>query len=87
MPQANDTRVRVNIPDIATKKLRFRKNGDQRILTISSNSLSMFGFEKGDAVIETKATGHRINPRVFVVGAPIGDASELRAHLLGTEEF
>jgi len=53
MPQANDTLVRVNVPHIATKKLRFRKNGDRRILTISSNFLSMFGFEKGDAVIET----------------------------------
>jgi len=51
MAQA-ETLVRVNIPEIATKQLRFRRNGERRILTISSNLLALFGFEKGDAVIE-----------------------------------
>lgn len=48
-----ETLVRVNVPDVATKQLRFRKNGTRRILTISSNMLTLFGFEKGDAVVET----------------------------------
>lgn len=47
------TLVRVNIPEIATKQLRFRKNGERRVLTISSNLLTLFDFSKGDDVIET----------------------------------
>lgn len=45
--------VSVAIPEIATKQLRFRRNGSRRILTISSNLLALFGFEKGDAVSES----------------------------------
>ena len=44
--------VRVNVPDIATKQLRFRQNSGRRILTISSNFLTLFGFSKGDRVVE-----------------------------------
>ena len=47
-----DALVRVNVPNVATKQLKFRHNGNRRILTISSNLLALFGFEKGDAVIE-----------------------------------
>ena len=50
----NDTvLVEVNAPELATKQIAFRRKGDQRILTISSNLLVLFGFEKGDAVTET----------------------------------
>lgn len=45
--------MRVNIPDIATKQLKFRQNGQRRILTVSSNLLTLFDFSKGDDVIET----------------------------------
>ena len=48
----NDVLVRVNVPEIATKQLAFRHKGGRRILTVSSNLLSLFGFEKGDAVVE-----------------------------------
>jgi DNA (cytosine-5)-methyltransferase 1 len=48
----NQVLVQANVPDIATKQLRFRKNGERRILTISSNMLALFDFEKGDAVVE-----------------------------------
>lgn len=48
----NDVLVRVNVPEIATKQLAFRRKGGRRILTVSSNLLSLFGFEKGDAVVE-----------------------------------
>ncbi len=48
----SETLVQVNVPDLATKQLRFRQNGARRILTISSNLLALFGFEKGDAVVE-----------------------------------
>lgn len=44
--------VQANVPDIATKQLRFRRNGERRILTISSNLLTLFDFSKGDAVVE-----------------------------------
>lgn len=44
--------VQANVPEIATKQLRFRRKGTQRILTISSNLLTLFDFAKGDAVIE-----------------------------------
>ena len=47
------TLVRAHIPEIATKQLAFRRNGDKRILTISSNLLTLFDFAKGDAVTET----------------------------------
>ncbi|MBS7671630.1 DNA cytosine methyltransferase [Croceicoccus gelatinilyticus] len=47
-----DVLVRVNVPDIATKQLKFRDKGGRRILTISSNLLTLFGFSKGDAVVE-----------------------------------
>lgn len=47
-----DHLVQVNVPDVATKQLRFRQNGERRILTISSNLLALFGFEKGDPVVE-----------------------------------
>ncbi|MFZ3481992.1 DNA cytosine methyltransferase [Sphingomonas sp. 3-13AW] len=46
-------RVCVNVPELATKQLRFRYVGHRRILTISSNLLELFGFTKGDAVVET----------------------------------
>jgi len=44
--------VRANIPEIATKQLRFRQNSGRRILTISSNLLTLFDFSKGDPVVE-----------------------------------
>lgn len=44
--------VRVNVPEIATKQLRFRRSGDRRVLTVSSNFLILFDFHPGDAVIE-----------------------------------
>lgn len=44
--------VQVHVPDIATKQLAFRRNGSRRILTVSSNMLVLFGFEKGDRVVE-----------------------------------
>jgi DNA (cytosine-5)-methyltransferase 1 len=44
--------VKVNVPEIATKQLRFRQNAGRRILTISSNLLTLFGFSKGDPVVE-----------------------------------
>lgn len=47
-----ETLVRVNVPAIATKQLRFRQSSGRRVLTISSNLLTLFGFEKGDTVIE-----------------------------------
>ena len=47
-----ETLVRVNVPEIATKQLRFRENSGRRILTISSNLLTLFDFAKGDAVTE-----------------------------------
>lgn len=49
---SEDVLVRVNVPDVATKQLKFRAKGGRRILTISSNFLTLFGFAKGDAVIE-----------------------------------
>ena len=48
-----DTLVKVNVPDIATKQLAFRQRAGRRVLTISSNLLTLFGFTKGDDVIET----------------------------------
>lgn len=45
--------VQVNVPEIATKQLRFRQNGQRRVLTISSNLLELFDFKKGDPVVET----------------------------------
>lgn len=48
----SETLVRVNIPEIATKQLRFRRNGGRRVLTISSNLLQLFDFSKGDNVVE-----------------------------------
>ena len=47
-----DTYVKVTIPQIATKHLKFRHNANRKILTISSNFLSLFGFEKGNNVTE-----------------------------------
>lgn len=44
--------VRANVPDVATKQIAFRSRGGKRILTVSSNLLVLFGFEKGDAVVE-----------------------------------
>lgn len=44
--------VQANVPEIATKQLRFRRKGEARILTISSNLLTLFDFAKGDAVVE-----------------------------------
>ncbi|MAM40822.1 MAG: hypothetical protein CL949_20485 [Erythrobacter sp.] len=44
--------VRVDVPAIATKQLRFRRKGEARILTISSNLLTLFDFAKGDPVTE-----------------------------------
>ena len=49
----NDTLVKVNVPEIATKQLAFRHKGSRRILTISSNLLTLFDFSKGDDVVET----------------------------------
>lgn len=48
----SDVLVRANVPEIATKQLRFRQNSGRRILTISSNLLTLFDFAKGDAVTE-----------------------------------
>lgn len=48
-----DTLVKVNIPDVATKQLTFRQRSGRRVLTISSNLLTLFDFSKGDDVIET----------------------------------
>ena len=47
-----ETLVRVNVPEIATKQIRFRRASGRRVLTISSNLLVLFGFEKGDPVVE-----------------------------------
>lgn len=47
-----DILVRVNVPEVATKQIAFRHKAGKRILTVSSNLLSLFGFEKGDNVIE-----------------------------------
>lgn len=44
--------VRVNVPEIATKQIAFRHRGGKRVITVSSNLLSLFGFEKGDNVLE-----------------------------------
>ncbi|QAY80379.1 DNA cytosine methyltransferase [Sphingosinicella sp. BN140058] len=52
MLMTTETLVRVNVPEIATKQLRFRHVGSRRILTISSNLLELFGFRKGDTVVE-----------------------------------
>jgi DNA (cytosine-5)-methyltransferase 1 len=46
------TEVKVNVPEIATKQLKFRTIGERKILTISSNFLQIFGFHKGEQVIE-----------------------------------
>ena len=46
------TLVRANIPEIATKQLRFRSSTRGRVLTISSNLLTLFDFSKGDLVTE-----------------------------------
>jgi DNA (cytosine-5)-methyltransferase 1 len=48
----HDILVKVNVPDIATKQIAFRQKGGKKVLTVSSNLLSLFGFEKGDPVIE-----------------------------------
>lgn len=48
----SETLVKVNVPEIATKQLAFRHNGNRRILTISSNLLILFDFNKGDDVVE-----------------------------------
>lgn len=50
---STETLVRVNVPSIATKQLRFRHVGHKRILTISSNLLELFDFKKGDPVVES----------------------------------
>ena len=47
-----DTLVRVNVPDVATKQIAFRHVGERRILTISSNLLTLFDFAKGDPIVE-----------------------------------
>lgn len=44
--------VQVNVPEIATKQLRFRQSAGRRVLTISTNLLTLFDFAKGDAVTE-----------------------------------
>lgn len=46
------TLVRAHIPTVASKQLRFRHASGRRILTISSNLLTLFDFEKGNAVVE-----------------------------------
>ena len=52
MAQAQEFLVRVAVPEHATKQLSFRERAGKRVLTISSNFLSLFGFEKGDPVVE-----------------------------------
>ncbi len=49
---AEEVLVRVNVPEIATKQLAFRHKGGRRIITVSSNLLALFGFEKGNPVVE-----------------------------------
>lgn len=49
---ASQVQVQVNVPEIATKQLKLRQVGQRRILTISSNFLQVFGFNKGDKVVE-----------------------------------
>lgn len=48
-----ETLVKVNVPEVATKQLAFRHKGSRRILTISSNLLTLFDFNKGDDIVET----------------------------------
>lgn len=47
-----ETLVQVNIPDIATKQLKMREASGRRIITVSSNLLTLFDFSKGDLVSE-----------------------------------
>lgn len=46
------TLVQVNVPDVATKQIAMRKKGQARVITISSNFLTLFDFNKGDHVVE-----------------------------------
>ena len=52
LPNSSSVQVQVNVPEIATKQLKFRQVGQRRILTISTNFLNIFGFNKGDSVVE-----------------------------------
>lgn len=44
--------LKVNIPDVATKILKARRCNDQRIFTVSSNWLPLFGFHSDAQVVE-----------------------------------
>lgn len=44
--------LRVNVPEIATKVLKARRNNDRRVFTVSSNLLPLFGFHGEARVVE-----------------------------------
>lgn len=44
--------VSVNIPDIATKQLKLRRNEDRKIVTLSSNWLTLFQIDGSKRVVE-----------------------------------
>lgn len=44
--------LKLNVPDVATKLLKFRVVGGKRIMTVSSNWLPLFGFHSDARVVE-----------------------------------
>lgn len=44
--------LKVNVPEVATKVLKARRNKDRRIFTVSSNWLPLFGFHGDAQVVE-----------------------------------
>lgn len=44
--------LKVNVPEVATKLLKFRKANDKKIMTLSSNWLPLFGFHGDARVVE-----------------------------------
>jgi DNA (cytosine-5)-methyltransferase 1 len=65
--------VQVNVPNIATKQLKLKTTGNKRKLTISSNWLPLFGFEKNmlvEEIIIDDAAGFTITPASPLTAKP-----------------
>lgn len=55
--------LKVNVPEVATKLLKFRKANNKKIMTLSSNWLPLFGFHGDAQVVEemiAPGKGYRI---------------------------
>ena len=55
--------LKLNVPKVATKLIKFRKSKDRKIMTLSSNWLPLFGFYGDAQVVEemiAPGKGYRI---------------------------